>query len=433
MDCFTGSIKKRRRSFNQLVVPKELRRQVMSVNHESAFSGKGAKKTEVRILPSFFWPGLRHDIIRFCRSCEVCQRTVKRGSVKKVPLGSMPLITTPFKRVAVDIVGPIAPPSEAGHQYILTLVDYTTRYPEAVPLKKITTEAVAEALLDIYSRVGIPEEVLTDQGTPFMSECMQEVSRLLSIKGLTSTPYHPICNGLVERWNGTLKSMLKRLCQDQPKQWHRLINPVLFAYREVPQESTGFSPFHLLYGHSVRGPGMILKELWTKDVNIPEVKSSYEYVTELRERLEDSLKLTQEELEKSQKRYKRHYDGKAKPRRLEVGDRVLILLPTDSNKLLMQWKGPYTVESRVGANDYRVKMGSKMKTYHVNMLKKYISGEPEGNVVLVDATDGATVAVAGVIHQDVDSELGEVPDLEGYCQRERVRDVKLGDELPEDQ
>ena len=127
--------------------------------------------------------------------------------------------------------------------------------------------------------------------------------------------------------------MLKRLCQDQPKQWHRLINPVLFAYREVPQESTRFSPFQLLYRHSVRGPGTILKELWTKEVNIPEVKSSYKYVTELQKHLEDSLKLAQEELERSQKRYKRHYD------------RVLILLPTDSNKLLIQWRGPYTVES----------------------------------------------------------------------------------------
>ena len=94
-----------------------------------------------------------------------------------------------IQEVAVDTVGPIAPPSEAGHRYILTLVDYPTRYPEAVTLKKITTEAVAEALLDIYSRVGIPEKVLTDQGTQFMSDCMQEVSRLLSIKGLISTPY----------------------------------------------------------------------------------------------------------------------------------------------------------------------------------------------------------------------------------------------------
>ena len=122
------------------------------------------------------------------------------------------------------------------------------------------------------------------------------------------------------------------------------------------------------------------------------------YVTELRKRLEDSLKLAHEDLEKSQKRYKRHYDRKTKPRLLEVGDQVLILLPTDSNKLLMQWGGPYTVESRVGANDYRVKMGSKTKIYHINMLKKYISRELEGNVVSVDDTDATTVAVAGVYH-----------------------------------
>ena len=75
----------------------------------------------------------------------------------------MPLIDTQFKRVVIDIVGPLAALSEAEHRYILTLVNY--RYPEAVPVKKITTEAVTEALLDIYSRVGIPEEVLTNQGT----------------------------------------------------------------------------------------------------------------------------------------------------------------------------------------------------------------------------------------------------------------------------
>ena len=91
---------------NQLVVPKELRQQDMSVNHESAFSDHlGVKKTEVRILPNFFWPGLCQDGIRFWRSCDVCQRTVNKGNVKKVPLGSMPLIHKPFKRVAVDIVG----------------------------------------------------------------------------------------------------------------------------------------------------------------------------------------------------------------------------------------------------------------------------------------------------------------------------------------
>ena len=148
----------------------------------------------------------------------------------------MPLIDQPFKRVAVDLVGPISPPSENGHQYILTLVDYATRYLEAIALKRIDTPTVAEALVDMFSRLGIPEEILSDLGTKFVSECMEEVNRLLSIRHLTTTPYHPMCNGLVERFKGTLKAMLKKLYAEQPRQWHRFINALLFAYREVPQE-----------------------------------------------------------------------------------------------------------------------------------------------------------------------------------------------------
>ena len=77
----------------------------------------------------------------------------------------MPLIGTPFKRVAVDLVGPINPPSESGNRYILTLVDYATRYPDAATLEAITTESVTQALIDMYSRLGFPEEVLSDMGT----------------------------------------------------------------------------------------------------------------------------------------------------------------------------------------------------------------------------------------------------------------------------
>ena len=135
--------------------------------------------------------------------------------------------------------------------------------------------------------------------------------------------------------------MLRRLCSDQPRQWHRFINPLLFADRESPQESTGFSPFELLYGRTVRGPIQILKELWTEEVDIPEVTTSYQYVLELRERLDTTMKMAQEELRKKQVRNKRLYDRKAKKRVFLVGDNVLMLLPTDNNKRLMQWRGPY--------------------------------------------------------------------------------------------
>ena len=236
------------------------------------------KKTEDRIQTNFFWPGLHEDVTSFCRSCDVCQKTVARGSVPRAPLGDMPLIDQPFKRVATDLVGPIAPASDKGHRYILTLVDYATRYPEAVPLKNIDTETVAEALLDMCSRMGVPEEVLSDLETQFTSHCMKEVSWLLSIRRLTTSPYHPACNGLVEKFNETLKWMLRRLCHEQPRQWHRFINPLLFAYREAWQEATGLSPFELQYGRTIRGPVQILKRLWSEEEEVLEVTTSYQYV-----------------------------------------------------------------------------------------------------------------------------------------------------------
>ena len=135
---------------------------------------------------------------RYCKSCKVCQQTVRKGTIPQAPLQLMPLIDSPFNRVAVDIVGPIHPASDEGHRYILTLLDFAIHYPEAKALKYIATEATAEALVSLYSRLGIPEKVLRDMGSQFVSECMQEVSRLLSIRQMITTPYHPMCNGLVK-------------------------------------------------------------------------------------------------------------------------------------------------------------------------------------------------------------------------------------------
>jgi len=124
-----------------------------------------------------------------------------------------------------------------------------------------------------------------------MSNVIKEVSRLLSVKQLTSTPYHPQCNGLVERFNGNLKTMLKRMCAERHKDWDRYMDPLLFSYREIPQESIGFSPFEMLYSHPIRGPMTILKQLWTREQQDPDVKTTYEYVINLRQRLQDTCGL----------------------------------------------------------------------------------------------------------------------------------------------
>ena len=192
--------------------------------------------------------------------------------MRKVPLGDMPVIEEPFHRVAIDLIGPIIPVSERGNRYILT---------------------VAEAPLEIYSRVGFPSEVLSDRGSQFAADRIKEVCRLISVKQLFTTPYNPKCNGLCERMNGVLKSMLKKMCQERPKDWDRYLSAVLFAYREVPQASTGFSPFELLYGRTVRGPMHIFKDIWTKRED-PEVQNSYLYIFNLKQRLEETCKIARE-------------------------------------------------------------------------------------------------------------------------------------------
>ena len=212
------------------------------------------KRIIEKVLSEFFWPGIASDKRGFVSPVTY---TIAKGRNTRVPLGSMPVIDIPFQRVAIDLVGPLEPRTENRNKYILTLVDYATRYPEAVA-SSFETEANAEALVRIFRRVGIPKKILTDMGSKFTSAVMKEVSRLLSFKQLVMSPYHPICNGLVERFNGKLKKILTRMYIERPKDWNKYIDPLLFAYREVPQESLGFSPFELIYGWPVRGPTQVI-------------------------------------------------------------------------------------------------------------------------------------------------------------------------------
>eukprot|EP00731_Ephydatia_muelleri_P022383 Em0014g974a len=243
---------------------------------------------------------------------------------------------------------------------------------EAIPLKSIDAEHVAEKLVELFARVRIPREILTDQGSNFMSQLLVELCRLLHVKPIRTSPYHPQTDGLVERFNQTLKSMLRKATAIDGKDWDKLIPYLLFAYREVPQASTGFSPFELLYGRDVRGPLDILRETW--EGNESQDESVVSYVLSTREKLKQMVDCVHENLTKQQDRQKRWYDAKARMREFKPGDLVLVLLPTSTNKLLAQWQGPYQIVTRMGKLNYLLDMHDRRKrqrVFHVNMLKGY--------------------------------------------------------------
>lgn len=112
----------------------------------------------------------------------------------RAPLLPLPVISVPFQRIAMDIVGTLEK-SSAGHQYILVISDYATRYPEAFPLHSITTPKIINALIQLFSRVGIPDEIFTDQGTNFTSQLMKLLHQQLGITAVKTSPYHPQTDG----------------------------------------------------------------------------------------------------------------------------------------------------------------------------------------------------------------------------------------------
>ena len=357
----------------QLVLPKQCRSLVLRLAHDVPLAGHpGVAKTKDRVLQRYYWPGVFRDIAEYCRTCEVCQRSQTRKPAR-APLVSMPLIHKPFQRIAMDLIGPL-PKSKKGNRFILTICDYATRYPEAIPLPSTEAPRIVKELVLLFSRVGVPEEVLTDQGPNFMSALLSEVYRALQIRRIRTTPYHPQTDGLVECFNGTLKSMIKKFTSWNKQDWdeYMYLPYLLFAYREVLQESTGFSPFELLYGHGVRGPLDVILEGWTGERGGEMPVATH--MVEMRDHLREMTDLVQVNVAKAQGRQRSHYDQGTTERAFSEGEQVLVLLPTKTNKLKLEWFGPYKVTQRVTLVDYEVETPGRRqqkKVYHVNLLKRW--------------------------------------------------------------
>jgi len=221
------------------------------------------------------------------------------------------------------------------------------------------------------------------------------------------------------------------MCAERPKDWDRYIDPLLFAYREMPQESLGFSPFEMLYGRSVRGPIRILRELWTREQPDSDVRSTYEYVANLRERLQKTWELAHNQLLCSQNRYKKLYDYKAKERTFSRGDKVLVLLPSSENKLIMKWKGPFEVIDRIEPADYRIQLPNRSRVFDANLLKRYYTPTPDedNDDTQVFQSTGAAILEPGDVMDSFETEISTI----NPHQKETINDVKINCELTNEQ
>lgn len=214
---------------------------------------------------------------------------------------------------------------------IHTVMCASTRFPEAIPLRKITASAVVQALLKFFSMFRLPKTVQSDQGSNFMSKIFKQVLDQLGISHCHSSAYHPESQGALERFHQTLKAMLRTYCLEFQRDWDEGVHFMLFAAREAVQDALGFSPAQLVFGHNVRGSLKLLKEKWLAEAS--DSSNLLDYVSHFRYRLSKACEIARTNFAGSQKKMKGWYDKRAKKRYFSVGDQVLALLPVHGSSL----------------------------------------------------------------------------------------------------
>lgn len=403
----------------QVVVPVALRTAILQLAHDiPAAAHLGMAKTKKRLEQHFYWPSMAQDVKLYVRTCDVCQRLGKGGKPPSAPLYNLPAISEPFRRLAMDIVGPLPTCRDTGNRFILTVIDHCTHFPEAVPLVTHEASDVAKALVSIFSRYGFPAEILSDCGSEFMSKLMAVFLKEFGISRIRTSPYHPATNGSCERFNGTLKSMIRAVCDDYPDTWDQTLPWVLFAYREVPVETLGFSPFELVYAHAVMGPLALVKDSWlrsSKHVASP-IKSVVAFVLDMRERLRTAIQQAVAQASDRKQKSKVWYDRKARDRTFQPNEEVLALLPLHGNPLQAKYCGPYRILEKLGPVDYLIDTPNRRKNKrvcHVNLLKPYRRRDEKFFPKLTE--NAAPVCIAEVDHPS--SEFGtSIPALEDLRQ-----------------
>ena len=209
----------------RMVVPAQLRRQILLENHSAVFSGHfGPKKLMQQVSQHYYWPGMRGDVYQVCKSCVTCLSTQGHERRSRPPLKCID-VGEPFECVGMDIKE--FDMSSKGNRYALVFQDYQTKWPEVYPLPDHKATTVADCLADLIWRHGVPSRIIHDRAPEFLSDVLQDTAAVFGLQQLPTSGGHPQTDGLVERLNRTLKAMLTKLVTKKGRDWDVKLGPVL--------------------------------------------------------------------------------------------------------------------------------------------------------------------------------------------------------------
>ncbi|PNF41072.1 hypothetical protein B7P43_G06245 [Cryptotermes secundus] len=350
---------------NMEELTEERKQRIIAEMHDCPVGGhQGVQRTIERIKLYISWPGLDQAVTQYIRECKICQLNKETRQSIKLPLNITDTKATPWEKVYLDVVGPL-PMTESGMKYVLTCQDNLSKYFMAIPLQNQTTEEVANAFVkNVILVYGIPSEIVTDQGSNFMSDVFKRICKLFKIEKTHTTAYHPESNGALERTHKTLTNYLRCFCDRKLNNWDEWLPFACFTYNTTPHSVTKYTPYEVLFGRIANIPGKLQRE--------PQPLYNFEdIVMDIKQKMQSCQQIAKERLIK----FKEAQKEKVKCNEYLFKENDLALLKVESRqKLDPIWKGPYEIKKIISPNAIIQEVGKrKHQEVHINRLKPYFS------------------------------------------------------------
>jgi transposase InsO family protein len=280
----------------------ETKNTILYEYHDSSVGGhRGMNRTVREIRKRYHWPDMKHEIEGYVKKCQSCEVNKTLGPHHRAPMEITTTARKPFERCAIDIVGPTTETNK-GNRYILTFHDDLMKFVVAEPIPTQDAETVArEFVRNIILRFGAPEVVLSDQGSNFLIELFRNTSKLLRIKKIHTTAFHPESNGRLERGHMVLVECLRNYVAEDQRDLDDWISYATYVYNITTYRATGYTPFELLFGYKAWVPSSLQER--------PTPRYIYDdYVSELKGRMQTAHAVARDRLVEGKVRSKRDYD-----------------------------------------------------------------------------------------------------------------------------
>jgi hypothetical protein len=369
-----GKLYKRGLSMPNLrCIPRDEGEAVLQDIHAGACGNhSGARSLAHKALRTgYFWPTLAEDARKISQTCHKCQQF---ATIPRVPAEPLSIIISPwpYAQWGLDLIGKL-PTARGQFKYAIVAVDYSTKWVEAAPLTAITTTKVKRFLWkNIYCRFGVPDTIITDNGTQFDNDDLREFTSKMGTKILYSSPAHPQTNGQVEAVNKILKTILKKKLDTAKGLWAEKLPEALWSIRTTPTTATGETPFCLSFGTEAVIPVEITHPSARTQAYDPATND--EGLNLDRDLLEEKRDAAHFHNLQNKQRIARYYNLRVKTRTLKVGDWAMKQVIPPPTGLRPTWEGPFelTEESSPGTFYLRNKDGETSRhPWNTERLRYY--------------------------------------------------------------